>query len=241
MPRLDLLLFPLLGGYLFLISFKITKFYHQRIERQRLIFNALIAAIFLTILALAFDRLILQIPYIQPIRNWFISLNPYTTLPGLNFSLLIFFLALPLAWGLNILLPNKASMLYVVERWGNQIELLFWKSLNAKKDSEKLLMLTTKSNKVYIAYINRISDPIGDPFVTLIPNLSGFREKNTLELIITTNYIEVLKHFIDENKVHLIDEKLGVTIPIAEISMVSKFDFDIFKGYFNKSEPNSSV
>jgi len=50
-------------------------------------------------------------------------------------------------------------------------------------------MLTTKSNKVYVAYINKISEPIGDSFVTLIPNFSGYRDKETQELIITTDYL----------------------------------------------------
>lgn len=173
MPRLDLLIFPLLGGYLFLISFTITKFYHQRIERQRLIFNSLIAAFFLAIIALLIDNYILKSRCLIEFRDRLISLNPFKDTPYLNFSLFIFIISLPLARLINYIIPTKFSLLYVVERWGNQMEKLFWLSLNHKHDSEKLLMLTTKSNKVYIAYVNKISEPIGDSFVTFIPNFSG--------------------------------------------------------------------
>ena len=37
MPKLDLILLPLLGGYWFLRTLNYTKFYHQRVEKQRLL------------------------------------------------------------------------------------------------------------------------------------------------------------------------------------------------------------
>lgn len=176
MPRLDLLIFPLLAGYLFLISFAITEFYHQRIERQRLIFNSLISAFVISVIALILDNYISKSFYVVGFRNYLKDLNPFGYLPYLNLSIYIFIISLPLAWFTNLIFPNKISYLYVVERWGNQMEMLFRLSLNSKKDSEKLLMLTTKSSKVYIAYVNKISETIGDPFVTLIPNFSGYRD-----------------------------------------------------------------
>jgi len=228
MPRIDLLIFPLLGGYLFLISFTITKFYHQRIERQRLIFNSLISAFLVTIIAISLNELIILIPFLQSLKIYLVELNPFNNLAYLNLSIFIFLLSPTLAWILNFIIPKKFSLLYVVLRWGNQMENLFWHSLNYKEDSNKLLMLTTKSNKVYIAYVNRISEPIGDAFVTLIPNFSGYRDKETQELRITTDYFEALEYYIENDATELIDENLGITIPVSEISMVSKFDYNVF-------------
>ena len=45
MVKFDLLLLPLIGGYIFLITSYFAKFYHQRLDRQRLIFNSVIASV----------------------------------------------------------------------------------------------------------------------------------------------------------------------------------------------------
>ncbi|WP_318312575.1 hypothetical protein [Flagellimonas crocea] len=236
MPKFDLLLLPLVGGYLFLITFTLTKFYHQRIERQRLIFNSIIAGFFISILGFAIDGLILKSSCIITFRKWLADLNPIGY-SGLNYSILIFLISYPCAKLFNRIVPKKTALTFVVERWGNQMEWLFWKSLNHKDDAEKLLMLTTKSNKVYVAYVNKISEPIGDPFVTLIPNFSGYRNKETHEFIITTDYLDVLEKFVEDDKTAEIDTNLGITIPISEILMVSKFNMSVFSDF--NGEENS--
>lgn len=47
MPRLDLIILPLLAGYIFLFTFNLTKFYNIRVDRQRLIFNSLLCTVFM--------------------------------------------------------------------------------------------------------------------------------------------------------------------------------------------------
>lgn len=234
MPRLDLLIFLTLAGYIFLITFKVTKFYHQRIERQRLIFNSLITAFFIFLFSLLVDNYILKSCCLLDIRNWIVSVNPIKNFKGLNLSIFTFLISYPLARLLNLIIPNRISLTYVVERWGNQIEFLLWKSLNEKSDEKKLLMLTTKSNKVYVAYVNKISEPIGDNYVTLIPNFSGYRSKETQEFIVTTKYFDVIDHYVDLGQADRIDDVLGVTIALEEIVMISKFDDEVFKGFQKK-------
>lgn len=41
MPRLDLIILPLIAGYVFLCTFNLTKYYNIRVDKQRLIFNSL--------------------------------------------------------------------------------------------------------------------------------------------------------------------------------------------------------
>lgn len=48
------------------------------------------------------------------------------------------------------------------------MERLFWISLTEKKDADKL-KITTKSNKVYIGFVNEISAPIGASHIRIIP------------------------------------------------------------------------
>lgn len=54
---------------------------------------------------------------------------------------------------------------------------------------------------------------------------------------ITTDYFTALELYINNNQTHLIDEKIGVTMPLSEILMVSKFDFEVFMRF---SDSNSS-
>jgi hypothetical protein len=233
MPKLDLLLLPLLGGYIFLITFFLTKFYHQRIERQRLIFNSSILAVALSLIMLGVDEFILK-KFLLNFRETIGKINPIDY-EGLNQSLFIFLSSFPLAKILNFLIPKERALKYVVTRWGSDFEKLFWTSLQSKDDEDKLLMVTTKSNKVYVGYVNQISLPIGSSHITIIPNFSGYRDKETQEFRVTTDYLNVLEHYINIDQQNQIDKKMGIVIPLTEISMVSKFISEIFDR-FNDDE-----
>jgi hypothetical protein len=226
MPKFDLLLLPLLGGYIFLITFFLTRFYHQRIERQRLIFNSSILAVILSLIVLALDHFIVK-EFFLNLRENIGEINP-VEYEGLNESLLIFLSSYPLAKLFNLMLPKKKALAFVVNKWGNDFEKLFWTSLKSKDDEDKLLMITTKSNKVYVGYVNKISEPIDNSHITIIPNFSGFRNKETQEFKVTTDYLNVLEYYINREEVKLIDKKMGIVIPLSEIVMVSKFVSEIF-------------
>ena len=233
MPKFDLLLLPLLGGYIFLTTFFLTKFYHQRIERQRLIFNSSIIAVILSIIVLSIDHFILKVFFLN-FREDLGKINP-VNYDGLNESLLVFLSSFPLAKLFNLILPKKKAFAFVVDKWGNDFEKLFWTSLKSKDDEDKLLMITTKSNKVYVGYVNKISEPIDNSHITIIPNFSGYRSKETQELRVTTDYLNVLEYYIERGEAKLIDKKMGIIIPLSEIVMISKFISEIFDR-FNMTE-----
>lgn len=238
MPKFDLLLLPLLGGYIFLITFFLTRFYHQRIERQRLIFNSSILAVALSLIMLGVDEFILK-KFFLNFRETIGKINPIEY-DGLNQSLFIFLSSFPLAKLLNFLLPKKRALKYVVNKWGSDFEKLFWVSLQSKDDEDKLLMVTTKCNKVYVGYVNQISEPIGNSHITIIPNFSGYRDKETQEFSVTTDYLNVLEHYINADQQKLIDQKMGIIIPLTEITMVSKFVSEIFDR-FNYDETDEDI
>jgi hypothetical protein len=70
MPRLDLILLPVLGGYIFLVTFNITKYYHLRLERQRLIYNSLIVAVILNVIVYFVDYYIFKSNYSINLGFW---------------------------------------------------------------------------------------------------------------------------------------------------------------------------
>lgn len=146
MPKFDLLLLPLIGGYVFLITFTITKFYHQRIERQRLIFNSVIVGLFLSLLGFCLDHLLQQFTFSIKIRAIVGQFIPFEY-AGINQSIGIFLLSYPLAKLANLIYSKKKALKYVVEKWGTPQEKFLWQSLNSKKDADKLVMLTTKKTR----------------------------------------------------------------------------------------------
>ncbi|MCH7409992.1 hypothetical protein MM239_11355 [Belliella sp. DSM 111904] len=247
MPRLDLILLPLLGGYIFLVTFNLTKYYHLRLERQKLIYNSLVSAVILSMVVYLIDYFLLQsdkfivicnfkVGDISFYRSW---INEYVSdifkfkpTNGLKHAILVFVISWPLARFLNLFFSREFAFDYTIERWGNQLDRLIWFSLAEKKDEDKLLMITTKSRKVYIGYINRISEPLGENHINLIPSFSGYRDNESLDLRITISYTDVIKKYVEEDRADKID-KLGIVFPVNEILFVSKFDLEIF-GRFNK-------
>lgn len=99
-------------------------------------------------------------------------------------------------------------------------------------------MITTKSNKVYIGYINKLSEPLGDVFINIIPNFSGFRDKDNLKVKITTSYTKFIENYLISDNPEKIDQKLGIVLPVSEILFVSKFDTEIFSK-FNELEDST--
>jgi hypothetical protein len=228
MPKFDLLLLPLLGGFWFLNIFNYTKYYHQRIERQRLIFNSSIVAIFLSVFGFIID-------YIFPDINKLLDCLVPFDYSGFNQSLLIFLISPVMAILLN-LIPRRFLLQLAINRHGDQIENIFWESLIQKNDNDKLLMITTNFNKTYVGYVKTIQKPIGDSFVTLLPYFSGYRNKDTQELEITTDYFSIIKKMIEDKKLDEIDKKLGVTLHKSDVTLVSKFDQRVFDRFNNSDE-----
>lgn len=173
MPRLDIILLPLLGGYFFLITFNYTKFYHKRIEKNRLIYNALVFAFVLTGLVYLADYIFFKFNTYyfefcciktQPVNYYrnFVSLKIdeiiHFSKPGFKQSLIVFLISYPLALLLNKIkyFHKDFSFDYTLNKWGNEYEKLIWNTLGESDDLDKLLMITTKSNKVYIGQVTKL-------------------------------------------------------------------------------------
>lgn len=116
----------------------------------------------------------------------------------------------------------------VIQEWADDYEKLFWTSLKEKDDKDKLIMITTDKDKVYVGYVNQMSKPLDNVHVTIIPYFSGYRDKDTKVFVITTNYSKTLKNFVDEGKEEQIDKKIGIIIPKEKIISASRFDLIVF-------------
>ncbi len=96
---------------------------------------------------------------------------------------------------------------------GDLIELLIAESI----EHQRLIELSLKSRKSYIGFALKsgiISQ--GESDIALIPMASGYRNKDTQQLEITTNYATVVEKSLEESS-DLIYEDFRIVIPMLEI------------------------
>lgn len=80
-------------------------------------------------------------------------------------------------------------------------------------------MITLKSGKVYIGVLVAVTEDPNETqrYVQITPVTSGYREKETHRLILTTNYVE------DITQPDALSDR-GILIPVAEIVTLTQFD-----------------
>jgi hypothetical protein len=102
-------------------------------------------------------------------------------------------------------------------------------------------MITLRSRKVYVGFIaKRIKIQDKTDFLVIWPQLAGHRDRETLKVNITYNYVEIYQE-IDENPDKFpnfaIDDS-EIVIPVSEIESVSVFDPDVFLTQSEDDEEN---
>ncbi|EGO7252983.1 hypothetical protein IU821_004699 [Salmonella enterica] len=92
------------------------------------------------------------------------------------------------------------------------------------------LMVTMKSQKIYVGWAASPSLEYGRiEYLSVIPLLSGFRNKNTLEVKFTTNYRRHYREYgVVDNVSRMRLDDFRVIIPASEIHNMSFFDFDAY-------------
>jgi hypothetical protein len=250
----NVLLLPLLGGFLFITFWDRTRWHARRAEKDRLLIFAALAG--LLFLGLAY--LIRSIPPFLPC----VSFCPY------NLGLCVNLPCPPEWWDRNIGFPqsgvatfafilgalgwwplNRLSDRYykewasdgkrgserrefvrVVDHYGGPLEQLFLRSMQ----EETAVMITLKGGKVYIGDIGASFIPGLHTHFLLLPSRSGYRDrKQRLEL--TTDYDDVYEKVRadeNENESTRIIGSFGVAIPVDEVVAASLYLPDIHKKYF---------
>jgi len=114
-----------------------------------------------------------------------------------------------------------------VEQWGDYLERLLNRSLKETKQ----VSLTLRTGKVYIGFVTSNFDPAYERrYIQLLPVLSGYRDDETKDLVITRDYARAYQRMIDEDSAYLltIADEFQLVIPTAEIVSANHFDPDVF-------------
>ena len=216
---LDLLLLPTLGGYWLRKHLHLTRFQAVRESGYHILFDSVIAGVFLLGLA---NLAILGLNQLSPKVAIFWETNVPSPLTEEGALSLIFGFLLPVMGNLTYTSSRAARRAAATS--GDFIELILADSVENQKPVE----ISLKSRKSYIGLALDSGLLIqGESDISLVPILSGYRHSDTQELKITTNYATaILQSF--EAKSETSYEDLQIVIPFSEIASIRLFVLEIF-------------
>ena len=226
--NLGLFLIPILGGYWFLTHWYFTKYSALRESGYHLFFRSAFAGVLLSFFARFLIYLLnLYFPWIGTLWK---SVMPYDYYGTAILSVILGFL---LPFALNPFYGQERAQRRTAEERGALIESIIADSL----DRRKLIELSLKNGKVYIGFAFRSRMIRRDESdVALIPLASGYRNQETHELTITTNYAPAINEYLDSDQEisDLIREDFRVVISASEIVSARIFSPEIYQRFQNK-------
>ena len=209
------------------------KYNIQRLSRERILFESILVGLISVVCGfglriliefLLFPNLIPflleqlnKLPIEKPLYFWTIVFSSLITL--LSFIVINKLI--------NIYYSKDDPIIWAVNKNGDEIETLF-------KDSALkgfAIQVTLKNDKVYIGFCEETPIPKLTNYLKLSPILSGYREKETKQLITTTDYEEVVNEFIRD-----IEEKEGIDLEKITLNtdVIIKQDEILTAGIFEK-------
>ncbi len=226
----NLLLFPLLGGYIFVQRCNLTRYKALRYDGQRLVFAASLAGVCFLISAFGIGKLLnFVFPFLKTIYHSTVAL-PFDYAPAAIGS----FLLGCLLWiPINVFYSEGKAIRRAIKQNNDPMELLFLRSL----DESRQVLMTLKNNKVYIGWITEAPNPVLVKHITIVPTESGFRDTNTKQLTITTRYWQVYQKIQTEQLLDISQQDFTMVIPVTEILSISIYNPDhVFQQYIHTSE-----
>ena len=216
-----MLLIPALGGYWFLTHFNYTRYESLRSSGYHIFFRSLCVGFFLLFISeLVLARVVWVENVLAILGPGFDDIYSAFLSAGLGFIMPYIF---------NLLCTERRMSLRDARQRGNLVELIFARSI----DEQRLVEVSLRTNKSYIGLVieRKIGERDGSD-VALLPFASGYRDKNTRELKITTRYSPVVERLLksesDEAK------NLRIVIPLSEIVSARLFDTELYEKQFNK-------
>lgn len=226
----NLLLLPLLGGYIFITYWNRTRFDARRYSGERLIFHAAIAGVALLIAAHILTSAAAALwPGLAARWHRAVPFEDSAT------SLLAFVLGATAWWPANQWgWPRDREVRRTIEQWNDYLEML----LARAAEENRQVAATLKSGKVYIGYVLHTFDPAYDRrFVVLLPVMSGYRRPPSHELVLTTDYARVYQTLLVGDPARLARQvrDFQIVVPVAEIQSANLFDWGAY-GRFQQAQ-----
>jgi hypothetical protein len=226
----NLLLLPLLGGFLFIHIAHFFRFAAQRLDGYRLLLQSAIAGICLVCLGRVIIEL-LGLPDfgVSVLKVW----NRFFPFPYSAETSLSFALGPVSAVIVNLFIGTERAKSREITRHGNALIRL----LHRAAEESLLVSVTLENRKWYVGWVTE--SPNLDPqelYFRLLPFTSGYRDKDSLETYRTVYYQNVLE---DQS---LDPDRFFITLPLKDLTVASLFDPDVYNQYFAETDkPPSAV
>jgi hypothetical protein len=222
MPPVNLLIFPIIGGYYILIKAELFRYRQQRLEPQKLIFNSFLGGIILMISSWIVTGIISYLfpSFTDQIRSLYPIKAEYFGTCVCSFLLAIIFTQIS-----NFFVSKNKHVSKAIHKIGNEFERLCERCYR----NVDMIQVTLKNDKCYVGWIQSLPIPTHSSYITILPVYSGYRIKETKELKFTTQYLDVYASYVKDGEVQDVREITSLVIKIDEI--ISDPDmYDMFKG-----------
>jgi hypothetical protein len=238
----NLLILPLLGGFILFSHWNRSKFFAKRQDKERLLlYSSLYGAILLGISFVASVLLPFN-SWLLALRTWWAYHTPALQYSGIStfaFGLgLLGCCALNYVWPFNRIWKPTKQAAKALQDFGGPLEQLLYKAL----EDRKRVMITLSNGKVYIGRVTKSLAPGDDTAFYLLPTKSGYREPDKHRLVITTHYdLAYAKIAQNEPDGFEIISDFGVVIPVKEVVSATLYREDIHAKYFPHVEPEKPL
>lgn len=230
----NLLLLPLLGGYIFARKCNRTRYNALRSENYRLLFLAAEFGLYLLIVSALlrwlFNLLTLAFPSLSYLDHFWHVVFPFEY-SGTAF--LSFFLGSTLWRRFNIGYDREKAVTRAIEEKRDPLEVLLKKAI----DETKPVLLTMKNGKVYVGNVTVNFNPAYDvQSVKIMPILSGYRNSDNQTVSFNVDYTKIYQMVRDGNAdaVGLAND-IGTVVPLDEIRSVSIFNLPLYLRHFSNT------
>ncbi len=229
----NLLLLPLIGGFLFVHLTHYFRFAAQRMDGYRLLFQAAIAGVGLSVAGRLVQLLIDSTPLGAPLGRYWAVFSPFPYSATSAISLLFG----PVCALVNLFVDKEKAKDKEVRAHGN----LFLKLIHQAAEEERLISITLDSRKWYVGWVAESPNLYPqEQYFKLLPFISGYRDKDSLEPQRTVYYEAVLTdNSLDQSE-------FVVTLPLKDIKIAGFFNDEVYDEYFapppdEPSAPTMSV
>jgi hypothetical protein len=216
----NLLILPLLGGFLFVHICTLFKFRAQRLDGYRLLLYSSVAGTVLVAIA----RAIITIAKIPPVGHRLAeSVYHSTPIPYLGTASVALLLGLALSYFLNLFFDAEKARAREILTHGDSLLRLF----EYADTEEELVSITLDNRKWYVGFIAQAPNlEPSEKYFKILPVLSGYREKDTMQTIRTVSYEDALR------KRNVQPSDFVIILPIADVKIANLFDPNIYDEQF---------
>jgi hypothetical protein len=231
----NVLILPLLAGYLYCTRCNKVWFEYRQADGNRLLLaSALYGVVFLLLatgVIVIAGPLAGRVSWLGETTRFWMSHNPY---PHLGKSLASLGLSCLVTLAFNKLFNRDKEKYRVLEE---ELE-VFEQLLQRAVDTTHPLLLSLNNQKAYVAFsLDKVR--IDRKYLKVLPLWSGYRKSDTQEVVFTTDYTKVydeLGELVEDSDIDARLEDFALVIPAEFVVSATLFDMQLYSEHFSVPE-----